>query len=432
MVDYPANGLLKMAAAYAIHFCLRRVQAALYSSVHSRKEHILRTWAAPSRFQARRLAVFFGAMLAAVPASADKRLPVNLKHPPTLGNSLAAARVVVGPVAGDCAARFSEMLTVDMAAHGVLVMSSLELASVATRHHIPIPSPLDAAASAQLAGAIGPAALVAISVTRCEARQLPTFLSGGLPATHVSRTEGHFEASVRFTDLANGQEIAAQNIRVDAHKDNESQTGVADHPAAPEVRELAVNKALQDAQHLYLPWIEHREIALSDEKDCNLKASFDLVKTGDYEGAARVARSNAQACQSKSAAAAWYNLGAAEMLASHYEAALPAFDESLKLRNNRAVAELRSDCSALASAQARHSLAKGVEPARGSQPANARTGILLTNDFIIKLVQGSISGDEIIQMIATQPVQFKLEPADIQVLKQAGVPDAVVAAMRAR
>ena len=120
------------------------------------------------------------------------------------------------------------------------------------------------------------------------------------------------------------------------------------------------------------------------------------------------------------------------MLASHYEAALPAFDESLKLRNNRAVAELRSDCSALASAQARHSLAKGVEPARGSQPANARTGILLTNDFIIKLVQGSISGDEIIQMIATQPVQFKLEPADIQVLKQAGVPDAVVAAMRAR
>ena len=36
------------------------------------------------------------------------------------------------------------------------------------------------------------------------------------------------------------------------------------------------------------------------------------------------------------------------------------------------------------------------------------------------LVQGNIAGDEIIKMIATQPVQFKLEPDDIQKLKLGG------------
>lgn len=388
--------------------------------------------AAQRIFQTRFLAIAFGAVLASTPASAEKRVQVNLKHPPALGNSLSAARVVIGPVVGDCSPKFSEMLTVDMAAHGVLVMSSQELASMAAQHHIQVAAPLDVAASAQLSGAIGPAALVSITVSRCEARQIPTFLSGGLPATHVSRTEGHFDAAVRFTDVSNGQEIATQNISAESHKDNESQTGVADHPAAPEVRELAVNKALQDAQHLYMPWIEHREVALADDKDCNLKETFDLIKAGDYEGAARIARSNAQACQSKSAAAAWYNLGVAEMLASHYADALPAFDQSLKLRNNRTVAELRGECSALAGAQARHSLAKGVEPAKDTPQAATQTGILLTNDFIVKLVQGKIAESEIIKMIATQPVRFKLEPEDIQKLKQAGVPDALVSAMRAR
>ncbi len=345
---------------------------------------------------------------------------------------MAAARVILGPVVGDCSQKFSEMLVVDMAAHGVLVMSAQELATVSAQNKIQLTSPPGAATSQQLVKAIGPAALVSISVTRCEARPIPPFLSGGLPATHVSRTEGHFEAAVQFSDLANGQEIATQDIHADAHKDNESQTGVAESPGAQEVRELAVAKALQDAQHLYLPWIEHREIALADDKDCGLRQSFDLIKAGDYEGAARAARANAQACRSKSAPAAWYNLGVAEMLSSRYADALTAFDLSLKLRNNRAVAEVKSDCSELVDAQARHSLARGVEPPRGNEQQAAQTGILLTNDFIVKLVQGNISENEIIKMIASQPVKFELEPDDVQKLKQAGVPDAIVSAMRAR
>ena len=381
----------------------------------------------------RLIALTVSALLAVLTASAEKRVQVKLQHPPTLGNALAAARVILGPVAGACAQKFSELLAVDMAAHGILVMSAQELESAAAQNHLRLSFPPDAALSAQLVKAIGPAALVSIVVNRCEARPIPPFLSGGLPAMHVARTEGHFQAAIRFIDLAKDREIVAQDIRGDSRKDNESQTGVPESPGAEEVRALALRQALEDAQHLYVPWIERREIALADDKECNLKQVFDLVKAGDYEGAARAARLSAEGCQSKSAASAWYNLGVAEMLASHYREALAALDQSLKLRDNRTVAEARNDCRAMVDAQARPSVARDLEPSGGNeQKVATQTGILLTNDIIVKLVQGNTAEDEIIKMIASQPVQFKLQADDLQKLRQSGVSDTILSAMRAK
>lgn len=378
-------------------------------------------------------AVVVCAALGSVHASAQKRLQVKLKHPPTLGNALAAARLILNPASGDCGQKFIELLAVDMAAHGILVMSAPELETLAAQHHVQAAVLPDGSMPAPLVKAIGPAALLSVVVTRCEARPIPPFLSGGLPAMHVARTEGHFQATLRFVDLSNGQEILTQNIHGDSHKDNESQTGSPESPGAEEVRALALGLAVVDAQHLYLPWIERREIAVADDKDCELKPAFDLVNAGDYEAAARITRSSAKSCQSKSAAAAWYNLGVVEMLTSHYRDALAAFDESLKLRENRTVAEVRNDCRSMAEAEARPSVARGPEPPSGTQQqAAAQTGMLLTNDFILKLVQGNIGEDEIVKMIASQPAQFKLAPDDLEKLKQSGVSTAILSAMQSK
>ena len=54
----------------------------------------------------------------------------------------------------------------------------------------------------------------------------------------------------------------------------------------------------------------------------------------------------------------------------------------------------------------------------------------MTNDFIIKLIDGNVAEDEVLKMIANQPGRFSLEPADLARLKAAGVPDSVIAAMR--
>ena len=378
-------------------------------------------------------AVFVCAAFGTVQANAQKRVQVKLKHPPTLGNALAATRLILSPAAGDCGQKFSELLTVDMAAHGILVMSASELEALVAQHHIQAAFLPDGSMPAQLAKAIGPAALLSVAVTRCEARPIPPFLSGGLPAMHIARTEGHFQATLRFLDLSKGQEILTQNIRGDSHKDNESQTGSPESPGADDVRALALGLAVVDARHLYLPWIERREIAIADDKDCELKPAFDLVKAEDYEAAARLARSSAKSCQSKSAAAAWYNLGVVEMLTSNFRDAVAAFDESLKLRNNRTVAELRNDCRSMADAEARPSVAHGPAPLSGQpQQAAAQTGMILTNEFVLKLVQGNVSEEEIVRMIRSQPAQFKLAADDLEKLKQSGVSTAILSAMQVK
>jgi len=61
-----------------------------------------------------------------------------------------------------------------------------------------------------------------------------------------------------------------------------------------------------------------------------------------------------------------------------------------------------------------------------------QTGILLTNDFIVKLVEGNVAEEEILKMIASQPARFSLAPDDVLKLKQAGVSDSILAAMRGK
>jgi hypothetical protein len=79
-------------------------------------------------------------------------------------------------------------------------------------------------------------------------------LGEGLPAMHISRTEGIFLASIRAVDpAAGGRELAAVIVRGHAQKDNESQTLNPEYPAPAEVKSMALRQGLADARHLYAP-----------------------------------------------------------------------------------------------------------------------------------------------------------------------------------
>jgi archaellum component FlaG (FlaF/FlaG flagellin family) len=59
-----------------------------------------------------------------------------------------------------------------------------------------------------------------------------------------------------------------------------------------------------------------------------------------------------------------------------------------------------------------------------------QTGIVLTNDFIVKLIDGNVAEEDVLKMIANQPGRFSLEPGDLAKLKATGVPDSIITAMR--
>ncbi|MGA3025951.1 MAG: tetratricopeptide repeat protein [Bryobacteraceae bacterium] len=378
------------------------------------------------------LAVAASLLAAILPALAEKKAPVRIYHPASLGEALVGKRVVLGPVSGNCAEEFASLLVRDLRHHGITVFDRAGINAVLAEHDLRITSPDDTDAAVELGRLIGPAVMFSVEVPRCETRQRETIIEGGVPAFHKSRVEGHFIATIRALDLADGRELAANTIHVDPLKENQSMTSVPEYPGQGEVKDMALEQAAALAQRMYVPWTETWEVPFMDGKNCGLRQSWDLLRKGDYEGVVQLSRTSAASCEHNkyTAADAWYNLGVAYMLVQNYDDALSAFDEAQKLHRNRMLTEAMTGCrkvKAFTEAMAPLWQNAAIEP---QQSAQAQTDILLTNGFIIGLVRGNVAAGDIVSLIATQPGHFSLSPDDLARLKQAAVPDAVIAAMR--
>lgn len=375
------------------------------------------------------LAVAAATLAAVSQAGAQSKVTVRLTHPAEFRHVLAGKRVVIGPFSGDCSREFLDLLRPDLVDHGVFVVPQAEVDALLAAHHLQIGSPIDPGTAAQLAKLLDPAVMLTAEISRCDARRREAMRGVGLPAPYISRVEGHFVAQVHVIDLATGKELATHTLRAEAHKENQSGTNVPEYPQQSEVKEMTLAKALAETQHLYLPWSEARELPFMDNKECNLRAAFELLKAGDYDGALRLSRENASACKggSKIAAGAWYNLGVTLMIKRKYEDALAAFDQAQKLNRKGFVAEIAADCQ---KDKALIDAAKPLPAAVPSAPAvPVQLGIVLTNELIVKLVRDNMAEQEIVKMIESQPARFALGPDDLRKLKEAGTPDAVVAAM---
>jgi len=353
----------------------------------------------------RSLAVAVGFLIADCPARAEKKIAVKIAHAPILAGALAGKLVAPGQLTGDCAKEFGGLLFQDMRAHGATM-----------------------GGGADSTPATAPAIVLSIDVSRCEARPQPAMLGEGLPAVHISRTEGWFLAQVRAVDAASGQEVASLAVHGHAQKENQSQTGSPEWPAPSDLKSMALRQGLAEAQRLYTPWIESREIPFMDSKECHLKQAYDVAKAGDYEALVKLSRASAESCGtgSKAAMEAWYNLGVASLLVRQYDEAVSAFEKATELNGGQLVAGLMEECRRESAAL------KALQPkaAPAVQGAPVQAGIVLTNDFIVKLIDGNVAEEEVLRMIATQPGRFSLEPGDLARLKAAGVPDSVIAAMR--
>jgi hypothetical protein len=350
-------------------------------------------------------------LIAASPAMGQKKLQVKMPHPAILGESLIGARVILGQVTGRCSQELSDLLRQDLRAHGIPLVAQAEpgITAVVT---------------------------VSVDISECQALPDQAIIGSGLPAMHISRTAGHFLAVLHVKDFWSGDELAAQTLRADPSKQNESPSTQPEWPAPSDLIVTARLQALGQTRRLYEPWIDTEEVQFMDDKDCNLRAAFDLFKAADYKGLLQVARANTESCNAnpKTVAAAWYDLGIAYMVMQNYAGALAAFGKTGKLRDSRMVTEAIAQCQtnkSLAEALARHVVAWEKQTQKDAKPAQPlRTGIIFTNDLVIRLVQGNVAEEDILKMIASEINRFALGDDDLLKLKQAGVPDAVIAAMQ--
>jgi hypothetical protein len=115
----------------------------------------------------RSLALTVAFLIAVCQADAEKKVAFKITHAPSLAAALAGRVVAPGQLTGDCAQEFGGLVFADMRAHGVAM-----------------------AGGAGSAAAAAPALALSIAVSRCEAPQQPAITGEGLPAVHISRTEG--------------------------------------------------------------------------------------------------------------------------------------------------------------------------------------------------------------------------------------------------
>ena len=118
-------------------------------------------------------------LIATSPAIGQKKLQVKMPHPAILGEGIAGARVILGQVTGRCAKEFSSLLGQDLLAHGIPLVAQAEPGVTAV-------------------------VTISIDISECQALPDPPIIGSGLPATHISRTVGHFLATlhaVSYTHL---------------------------------------------------------------------------------------------------------------------------------------------------------------------------------------------------------------------------------------
>ncbi len=369
------------------------------------------------------------------------KVPVTIHHPAGMAITLQGKKVAFGRISGPCAQQFSDLLVPVFQANGVEVVNREHLDAVLAEHRFQVSGSVDQATAVELGRILGPSIMIFVSVSRCAVERKLLYedqFSG--PRVNVSRTEAHFLASVHTVDLATGRELAVQAIEANPRKENRNTAGVPEYPGEFEVQDMAVHEAAGKAGHLYFPWTEMRTVSFMNGKECNLRQAYDLLRAGDYDGVLKLSRENVELCRAdpkaNHRADAWYNLGVAYMLVGDHDNALAALTETNKLHSEKSVLDAIAECrqakagaEAVARTEARQ--AGEAERVRGDEERRIReeAKAMLTNDSVVKMVKGGLSGDVIVRMIRSQPARFATTPDDLLELKRAGVPDAVIAAM---
>jgi hypothetical protein len=358
-----------------------------------------------------RIFIAAGVMAATAPAYAEKKWQGQVRHIAVLGENFVGAKILLGTIAGRCSHEFGDL---------------------------PLQATVPPSGGApELALALGPTDVISAEISTCKA--LPRELMGtGLPATHIARTEAHFLASLRVIDLATGSELTVLTLRADPARQNESQTGSPEAPGTAELIDIATRQGIEQARHLYSAWKENQELVFMDDKECNLRQSWDLLKADDYSGLLRSTKANAEGCHAapKIEAAAWYDLAIANLLLQNYDGALTAFRKSKALHGISQADDLAEQCQrnkALAGALARQVVAWTQMEHKNAKPtAEVQTGIIFDNDLVVKLMQGDVADADIIRMIGREPNRFALGPEDLAKMRDAGVPQTIVDAILAR
>jgi hypothetical protein len=310
--------------------------------------------------------ILAGTLLAlAISASAQffqsppKTVGLEIPRPPQFG--LTVKRIAFGqPGSGPCAAEAGElvdrMILPDFQQNQMDVIEREALNQIMAEHNLNQSGNVDTSGAAKLGTILGPSALVIVNVNNCSHEQQPLFedqkneLNGRVTRIFISKTRYSLEGSIRVVDLTTGQVMGSHNFESKPQNQNSSESGQPEYPPIDELKDSAMQEVKSQVHAMFFPSSDTMAAVFYDDKDCNLKQSYELFRNGDRDGALRLAENNLEQCKSahkkdKSLARASYDVALLHCLHKDYDKAKELFTAAMDGKGAEAVGRTSEACN---------------------------------------------------------------------------------------
>jgi hypothetical protein len=281
--------------------------------------------------------------LAASPAWAGPKVAVKLQHAAMTEWKLGTVAFL--PPQGECATQVMESVTQTLAKHRISA-GPVDVRARLYEHKVNLPAFLGSAEVQSLGKHVDADTLLVVKLSRCTYPERSTGWEHpkdwlGFEDKKVIEywvtVRSSISGTLQAVDLKSGRITKALALDAVPVVTQRSRDAWPEGASTDEVQRQAVAMFAGQIERVFLPWTEERELVFFDDKDCDLKLAAGLMKAGDIKGALEQSRRNVEACRANPKAKdkhrrhALHNLATALLAAGEAGAALPLFEEALRL-----------------------------------------------------------------------------------------------------
>jgi hypothetical protein len=247
---------------------------------------------------------------------------------------------------GECGETLLDQVTTLFTEAGVTVIDRENFNALLAEYKINASGMVDPSTAAEMGKMLGVDAVLTLKITRCDTRD-PGLISRhpkglfNIPDTKVNEyvrsVTGSLVGSLRVTDLKTGRMLKAQNANISAARETSSREGPPVPPDPNQVLDELIAKGRLYVHSMFFPWTETVELHFFDDGDYNLKAAYDLFRSGQFEAALAQSQKNLVAAdadpkpKTKQLRHAVYNVGMCLYAMERYEEAIPVFQRATTL-----------------------------------------------------------------------------------------------------
>lgn len=305
------------------------------------------------------LAACLASVLTGIPAYAGPKVAVKLQHAAMTDWRLGTVAFI--PPQGDCSKQVTESVTHVLANHQVSA-GPVDLRALLYERKVALPAFLSSTEVKSLGKHVDADTMLVIRLSRCA---YPERTSGwahpkdwlGIEDKKVIEfsvtTRASISGTLQALDLKTGRISRTLPLEAIPVVTQKSRDAYPEGVSTDEVQRQAVAMIAAQIERVFFPWTEERELVFFDDKDCDLKVASGLMKAGNMKAALDQSRRNVEACRANPKAKdkhrrhALHNLATALFASGEADAALPLFEEALRLGGDEEQKEGLETCSTL-------------------------------------------------------------------------------------